>query len=284
MSHDTYELKAEAREQVGKGSARAVRRDGKVPAVIYGDKQPPLAIALSYKDIFYKIHGGGFLTTIATIDVGGKKIQVLPKDYQLDPVRDFPVHVDFLRIGKDTEVNVDVPVHFINEDKSPGIKRGGVLNIVRHEVEFHCPANAIPEFITVDLDGTDIGDSIHISAVKLPAGVKPVISDRDFTIATIAGSSAMKPEAAETTEAAAGRRKPRKLRRPKRRSKFGPGGPLRCCFLQVSAIRVRNTPTTGTMSASWRRTRSPAAIPFRPGRRSSRPRSPKAGSAARRWC
>ena len=204
MSHETYELKAEAREQVGKGSARAVRRDGKVPAVIYGDKQPPLAIALNYKDLFYKIHGGGFLTTIATIDVDGKKIQVLPKDFQLDPVKDFPVHVDFLRIGKDTEVNVDVPVHFINEDKSPGIKRGGVLNIVRHEVEFHCPANAIPEFITVDLAGTDIGDSIHISAVSLPAGVKPVISDRDFTIATIAGSAAMKPETEEaTTEAAA---------------------------------------------------------------------------------
>ncbi|TIR90525.1 MAG: 50S ribosomal protein L25/general stress protein Ctc [Mesorhizobium sp.] len=186
MSHEAYELKAEAREQVGKGSARAVRRNGKVPAVIYGDKQPPLAIALNYKDIFYKIHGGGFLTTIATIDVDGKKIQVLPKDFQLDPVKDFPVHVDFLRIGKDTEVNVDVPVHFINEDKSPGIKRGGVLNIVRHEVEFHCPANAIPEFITVDL-----------------AGVKPVISDRDFTIATIAGSAAMKPETEETAEAAA---------------------------------------------------------------------------------
>jgi large subunit ribosomal protein L25 len=196
MSHDTYELKAEAREQVGKGSARAVRRNGKVPAVIYGDKQPPLAIALSYKDVFYKIHGGGFLTTIATIDVDGKKIQVLPKDFQLDPVRDFPMHVDFLRIGKDTQVNVNVPVHFINEEKSPGIKRGGVLNVVRHEVEFHCPANAIPDFITVDLAGTDIGDSIHISAVTLPQGVKPVISDRDFTIATVASSSAMRPDAA----------------------------------------------------------------------------------------
>jgi large subunit ribosomal protein L25 len=202
MSHDTYELKAEAREQVGKGSARAVRRNGKVPAVIYGDKQPPLAIALPYKEIFYKIHGGGFLTTVATIDVDGKKIQVLPKGFQLDPVKDFPVHVDFLRVGKDTQVNVDVPVHFINEDKSPGIKRGGVLNIVRHEVEFHCPANAIPEFITVDLAGTEIGDSLHISAVKLPEGVKPVISDRDFTIATIAGSSAMKPETTEAVEAA----------------------------------------------------------------------------------
>lgn len=202
MSHDTYELTAEAREQVGKGSARAVRRNGKVPAVIYGDKQPPLAIALSYKDIFYKIHGGGFLTTIATIDVGGKKIRVLPKDYQLDPVKDFPLHVDFLRVGKNTEVNVNVPVHFINEEKSPGIKRGGVLNIVRHEVEFHCPADAIPDAITIDLTGAEIGDSIHISAVKLPAGVKPVIADRDFTIATVAGSSAMKPETTEAPEPA----------------------------------------------------------------------------------
>ncbi len=191
---NAYELKAEAREQVGKGSARAVRRDGKVPAVIYGDKQPPLAIALSYKEIYYKIHGGGFLTTVATIDVDGKKIQVLPKDYQLDPVRDFPVHVDFLRVGKDTEVNVAVPVHFINHEQSPGLKRGGALNVVRHEVEFHCPANAIPESITVDLTGTEIGDSIHISSVKLPAGVKPVISDRDFTVATIAGSAAARSE------------------------------------------------------------------------------------------
>jgi len=204
MSHASYELKAEAREQVGKGSARAVRRNGKVPAVIYGEKQPPLAIALSYKDVYYKIHGGGFLTTVATIDVDGKKIQVLPKDFQLDPVKDFPIHVDFLRIGKDTEVNVNVPVHFINEEKSPGIKRGGTLNIVRHEVEFHCPANAIPEFITVDLDGTEIGDSIHISAVKLPAGVKPVISDRDFTIATIAGTAAAKSEEDAAAPAAEG--------------------------------------------------------------------------------
>jgi large subunit ribosomal protein L25 len=202
MSHDTYELKAEAREQVGKGSARAVRRDGKVPAVIYGDKQPPLAIALTYKDVYYKIHGGGFLTTIATIDLGGKKIQVLPKDYQLDPIKDTPVHVDFLRIGKDTEVNVAVPVHFINEEKSPGIKRGGALNIVRHEIDFHCPANAIPEFIEVDLTGTDIGDSIHISSVKLPAGVRPLIQERDFTIATIAGHGGAQEAEAEAAPAA----------------------------------------------------------------------------------
>ena len=202
MSHDTYELKAEARDRVGKGSARMVRRNGKIPAVIYGEKQAPLAIALSHKEIYYKIHGGGFLTTIATIDVDGQKVQVLPKDYQLDPVTDTPVHVDFLRIGKDTVVTVEVPVHFINEDKSPGIKRGGVLNIVRHEVEFTVPANAIPDFITIDLDGAEIGDSLHISAVKLPAGVKPFISDRDFTIATIAGSSAAKSDADAAENAA----------------------------------------------------------------------------------
>ncbi|MGP2493432.1 50S ribosomal protein L25/general stress protein Ctc [Mesorhizobium sp. PUT5] len=203
MSQSSYELKAEAREQVGKGSARAVRRNGKVPAVIYGDKQPPLAIALSYKEIYYKIHGGAFLTTVATIDVDGKKIQVLPKDYQLDPVKDFPMHVDFLRVSKNTQVNVNVPVRFINEEKSPGIKRGGTLNVVRHEVEFHCPANSIPDFITVDLEGSEIGDSIHISAVELPAGVKPVIADRDFTIATIAGTAAAKSEAGEEAAAAA---------------------------------------------------------------------------------
>ncbi|MEX0404722.1 50S ribosomal protein L25/general stress protein Ctc [Aquibium sp. LZ166] len=203
MAHEAYELKAEARERVGKGSARDVRRNGKVPAVIYGDKQAPLAIALTYKDVYMKIHGGGFLTTIATIDLDGKKIQVLPKDYQLDPVRDFPMHVDFLRVGKDTVVTVEVPVHFVNEEKSPGIRRGGVLNIVRHEIEFTCPANAIPEFISVDLDGTDLGDSIHISAVKLPEGVKPTITDRDFTIATIAAPAGLRSEEDEGAEGAA---------------------------------------------------------------------------------
>ena len=200
MSHESYELKAEAREGVGKGSARLVRRNGKIPAVIYGDKQPPLPITVDYKELYYKIHGGGFMTTIATIDVDGKKVQVLPKDYQMDPVRDVPLHVDFLRVGKDTIVTVNVPVHFVNEEKSPGIKRGGVLNVVRHEVEFTVPANAIPEFITVNLAGLEIGASVHISHIKLPDGVKPVIQDRDFTVATVAGSSAMKPEPEEGVE------------------------------------------------------------------------------------
>ncbi len=184
MSQETYELKAEARERVGKGSARELRRNGFIPAVIYGDKQPPVSIALSTNEVTKRIQAGGFMTTIATINVDGKKYQVLPKDYQLDPVRDFTMHVDFLRVSKDTAVTVEVPVHFINEEKS-GIKIGGVLNVVRHTVEFNCPANAIPEFITVDLAGHKIGASLHISHVTLPKGVKPVITDRDFTIATI---------------------------------------------------------------------------------------------------
>ena len=199
MSQETYVLKAEARERVGKGSARELRRNGFIPAVIYGDKQAPVSIALSTNEVTKRIHAGGFMTTIATIEVDGKKIQVLPKDYQLDPVRDFTMHVDFLRVTAKTEVNVDVPVHFENEDKS-AIKQGGVLNIVRHTVEFHCPANQIPEFITVDLTGAKVGDSIHISAVKLPKGVIPVITDRDFTIATVVAPAAGVEEEETTTE------------------------------------------------------------------------------------
>ena len=199
MSQETYELKAEARERVGKGSARELRRNGLIPAVIYGDKQAPISIALSTNEVTKRIHAGGFMTTVATIDVDGKKIKVLPKDYQLDPVRDFTMHVDFLRVSGNTLVNVEVPVHFINEEKSD-IKIGGVLNIVRHTVEFHCPANDIPEFITVDLAGLKIGDNVHISNVKLPKNITPVIADRDFTIATIVAPAAGVAE--ETTEEA----------------------------------------------------------------------------------
>jgi len=185
MSHETYELKAEARERVGKGSARELRRNGLIPAVIYGDKQAPISIALNTNEVTKRIHAGGFMTTIATIEVDGKKYKVLPKDYQLDPVRDFTMHVDFLRVSGNTQVTVEIPVHFINEEKSQGLKAGGVLNIVRHEIEVHCPADAIPEFFNVDLNGKKIGDSIHISDLTLPKGVTPTISDRDFTIATV---------------------------------------------------------------------------------------------------
>ncbi len=203
MSHETYELKAEARERVGKGSARELRRNGFIPAVIYGDKQAPVSIAINTNEVTKRIHAGGFMTTVATIDVDGKKYKVLPKDYQLDPVRDFTMHVDFLRVSGNTQVTVEIPVHFVNEDKSPGLKVGGVLNIVRHEVEVHCPADAIPEFFTVDLSGHKIGDSIHISEVTLPKGVTPVIADRDFTIATIIAPAGGIDEAAAEGEAQA---------------------------------------------------------------------------------
>ncbi|MET3589811.1 large subunit ribosomal protein L25 [Bartonella silvatica] len=187
----SYTLKAEMRERVGKGSSRELRRNGLIPAVIYGDKKPPLAIAIPYKEVFYKIHAGGFRTTVATIEIGKQKIMVLPKDYQLDPVRDFPLHVDFLRISAKSVVEVNIPVHFLNEDTAPGIKKGGVLNIVRHDIECTAPANAIPEAIEIDLSNYSIGDSIHISAVQLPKDVTPVIQDRDFTIATIASPAGM---------------------------------------------------------------------------------------------
>ncbi|TCS04771.1 50S ribosomal protein L25/general stress protein Ctc [Rhizobium sp. BK418] len=200
MSHETYELKAEARERVGKGSARELRRNGFIPAIIYGDKQAPISIAINTNEVTKRIHAGGFMTTVATIDVDGKKYQVLPKDYQLDPVRDFTMHVDFLRVSGNTQVTVEIPVHFVNEEKSPGLKVGGVLNIVRHEVEVHCPANAIPEFFTVDLSGHKIGDSIHISEITLPKGVTPVIADRDFTIATIIAPAAGVDDAAAEGE------------------------------------------------------------------------------------
>ncbi|WP_375661797.1 50S ribosomal protein L25/general stress protein Ctc [Bartonella sp. OC16QHHD] len=187
----SYTLKAEKRERVGKGSSRELRRNGLIPAVIYGEKQPPLAITVPYKEIFYKIHGGGFRTTIATIILDKQKIMVLPKDYQLDPVRDFPLHVDFLRISAKSVVEVNIPVHFLNEDTAPGLKKGGVLNIVRHEIECTAPASAIPEAIEIDLSSYSIGDSIHISAVQLPKDVTPIIQDRDFTIATIAAPAGM---------------------------------------------------------------------------------------------
>ncbi|MCJ8508697.1 50S ribosomal protein L25/general stress protein Ctc [Rhizobium lemnae] len=200
MSNATYELKAEARDRVGKGSSRELRRNGLIPAVIYGDKQAPISIALSTNEVTKRIHAGGFMTTVATIDVNGQKISVLPKDYQLDPVRDFTMHVDFLRVSADSRVTVEVPVRFINEEKS-AIKTGGVLNVVRHEVELVCPANDIPEFLTADLEGLQFGDSIHISNIKLPKGVETTI-DRDFTIASIVAPVAEEAEegAAEASE------------------------------------------------------------------------------------
>jgi large subunit ribosomal protein L25 len=195
--HQTFTVKAEAREKVGKGAARHLRRNNMIPAVIYGGKEEPMPIALPYKETFLALHAGGFMTSIATIEVGGKQIKVLPKDYQLEPVRDFLMHVDFLRVSEDTRVTVEIPVHFENEEKSPGLKRGGTLNVVRHEVEVEAPAGEIPEFFAIDLTGLEINDSIHASALTLPKGVELTITDRDFTIATIVSPAAMRSEGDE---------------------------------------------------------------------------------------
>ena len=200
-------LKAVARERVGKGSARELRRNGQIPASIYGDKQSPVSIAISRKEATMRIHAGGFMTNILTIDVDGEKVNVLPKDYQLDPVRDFVMHVDFLRVSKNTQVVVEVPVQFENEDTCVGIKRGGTLNVVRHTVEVSCPANSIPEALVADLAELNIGDAVHISAITLPEGVTPTITDRDFTVATIAspgGAQDAEDDAAEAAAAAEG--------------------------------------------------------------------------------
>ena len=196
-------LKAVARERVGKGSARVLRRNGQIPASIYGDKQPPVSIAISRKEATMRIHSGGFMTNIITVDVDGDKVNVLPKDYQLDPVRDFVMHVDFLRVSKNTQVVVEVPVQFENEDTCVGIKRGGILNVVRHTVEVSCPANSIPEALIADLAELNIGDAVHISAITLPEGVEPTITDRDFTVATIASPGGAQDAADDAADAEA---------------------------------------------------------------------------------
>ncbi len=197
-------IKATTRAASGKGAARAVRRAGNVPAVVYGgDEKSADTIEIDANDLFILIKKGRFLSTVFDIDVGGKVLKAIPRDVQLDPVKDVPLHVDFQRIGADNRVRVGVPVRFINEALSPGLKRGGVLNIVRHEVEVWSPANAIPEYFEIDLTGLAIGRSVHISAVTLPQGVKPTIADRDFTIATIAGSGSKDDEEAPATAGAA---------------------------------------------------------------------------------
>jgi large subunit ribosomal protein L25 len=191
---ELIELKATAREGTGKMANRALRKQKKVPAVVYGGEADPENVTLEYKAVWQNYQTGHFLSTVYLLDVDGKQERVIPREVQVDPVRDFPIHVDFMRVSKSSRIDVAVPVHFVNEDASPGLKRGGVLNIVRHEIELSCPADSIPESLTIDLTGLEIGDSIHISAVKLPAGVTPVIAARDFTVASVAGAAALKPE------------------------------------------------------------------------------------------
>ncbi|MEE2999327.1 MAG: 50S ribosomal protein L25/general stress protein Ctc [Pseudomonadota bacterium] len=190
---DVIHIAAELRDQAGKGVARAVRREGKVPAVIYGDNQGTLSISLDGSELNKLIKNPGFFTQIFAVDITGKKHEVLARDIQTDPVTDFPLHVDFMRFNQNTRIVIEVPVSFLNEEASPGLKRGGVLNIVRRELELRCSPTNIPQAIEIDLTGFDIGDSIHISALNLPDGVEP-ITDRDYTIATVAAPTVMAVE------------------------------------------------------------------------------------------
>jgi large subunit ribosomal protein L25 len=201
MADQLIELKATARPRAGKGAARQARRENRVPAVIYGDAKPAETVTVDYNDLWKQVLKGHFTASVFEIDVDGKRTKVIPRDVQVDPVKDTPIHVDFLRIGKDGIIRVAIPVRFVNETLSPGLKRGGVLNIVRHEIEVYCPYDQIPKHFEANLEGLEIGRSLHISAIKLPANVKTVIQGRDFTVATIAG--AVKEEEVAATAAAA---------------------------------------------------------------------------------
>jgi large subunit ribosomal protein L25 len=201
---DQLTLPAEPRERAGKGASRALRRDGRVPAVIYGDKKDPISVHVEEKLLAKMLSTGHFMNTVVMVDADGASHRTLPKDVQFHPVSSRPIHVDFLRIGKNSQVQVNIPVRFTDDEEAPGIKRGGVLNVVRHELELMCDAARIPDEIVISLKGLDIGDAVHISSVALPEGSKSVIDDRDFTIATVVAPSAMKSEEGDTEAPAAG--------------------------------------------------------------------------------
>ena len=198
-------LPVDVRERTGKGGAREARRQGLVPGVIYGGDLDPVAISLKHNELIRAINSGKLLSNMITIKHGGKTQTVFARDVQFDPVKDLPVHVDFQRVSAKDVITVEVTVNFTGEDEAEGIKRGGVLNVVRHAIEVSCPAGKIPDSIEVDVSGMDIGDSVHISDVTLPAEVEPTITDRDFTIATMQGSRAtVEEEEAAEAEAAEG--------------------------------------------------------------------------------
>ena len=198
---DQLTLSADLRERAGKGASRALRNAGRVPAVIYGNNEEPTAIHIEEKMLLKALHTGHFMNSIVMIELGGKQVRTLPKDVAFHPVNDRPLHADFLRIGEHSEVHVNVPVHFTDEDTSPGMKRGAVLNMVRHDLELVCDAALIPDDIKISLKGLEIGDSIHISHVTLPAGSRSAITDRDFTIATLDAPSGLKSAEGDTTKA-----------------------------------------------------------------------------------
>jgi large subunit ribosomal protein L25 len=200
---DTLTLPAETRDRGGKGASRALRREGRVPAVVYGGKEEPLSVHVEEKELRRQLGTGHFFNSVVEIEVGGKKVRTLPKDVAFHPVTDRPLHADFLRVTKGAKVHVNVPVVFINEEASPGLKKGGVLNIVHHSLDLVVEADKIPDDIVIDVTGLDVGDSIHIGSINLPAGAIDGSHEADLTIATIVAPSALKSETGDTAAEAA---------------------------------------------------------------------------------
>jgi large subunit ribosomal protein L25 len=196
------QIKAATRSRAGKGAARAERRAGRVPGIIYGDGKPPLAISLDYADLRQRIYAGRFLTTIHEVEVDGEKHRVIPRDFQLDPVRDVPLHVDFMRLGEGATIRVNIPIHVRGADQSPGVKRGGTVSIVAHTIEVRCLADAIPSGIEVDVSGLEINYSKHLSDITLPEGVR-ALAGRDITLVTVVPPSGYAEEMKAAAEAAA---------------------------------------------------------------------------------
>jgi large subunit ribosomal protein L25 len=207
---ETKKLAATVRSGTGKGAARSTRRDGRTPAVIYGGGEAPTPLSLETREVTKLIFAGHFLTTIFDLDIDGKKERALPRDYQLDVIKDTPLHIDFLRLRPGSRVRLEVPVHFVNHEASPGLKRGGSLNIVYHSVEMWVPADDIPEGITADLSGYDFNDSLHISAIPLPQGCRPTNPDKNFTVASITPPVAAPEEPAAAAAAAPAKGKGKK--------------------------------------------------------------------------
>ena len=198
---DLITIRAEARDRAGKGAARATRRGGRVPGVLYGNKKPAVLLTVDPSALDREVHKPGFFARLLNVEVDGAKERALPRDVQFHPISDKPLHVDFMRVGPGARIVVAIPVHVVDVEKSPGIKRGGIVNLVRHEVELYCNADAIPERIDVSLEGLDIGGSVHIKSVKLPEGTKPTIA-RDFTVVTVAAPTVVREELAAAQAAA----------------------------------------------------------------------------------
>jgi large subunit ribosomal protein L25 len=296
------ELKATARPQSGKGAARAERRAGRVPGVIYGNNQPPVTISVDDRELRQRILAGRFLTTIYDIDLEGKKHRVIPRDFHLDPVRDFPIHVDFMRLGEGATIRVSVPLRVVNGETSPGVKRGGTVNIVTHTLELECSVDNIPQSIEADVGALEISHSLHLSDVRLPTGVKS-LSREDATLVTIVPPSGYAEEQRQQLLAALRLRRlvglrrrlrPRRVLRLRRRvPRHRPVATRRskpardaasCDSLLASVIPAENTRTTGTTSGSWPSMKLRGVMVLHHGAAAFRARRRKARSTMRRSC